>query len=186
MTSFTIRPAAPYDAGGIARVHVASWRETYANLLPGDMLAFQDVNARQDLWLPLLSRASASKTHAFVLELNGEIVGFGACGDQRSPEMEAVGYDGEIGAIYILNVARGCGSGRLLMQQMASLLSEREKRGVSVWVLADNHNARRFYEHLGGQVAGQREDRRPQALLTEVAYGWPDLRSLAVKSRLPA
>ena len=178
MVRFDIRPAAPRDAAGIARVHVASWRETYAGLLPEEMLASLDVDARRDMWLSLLSGPSPSKTRAFVLEADGEVVGFGACDDQRSPEMDAAGYDGEIGAIYILNVARGCGSGRRLMQRMASFLSERGKKGVSVWVLADNRKARHFYEHLGGQITGQREDRRPQALLTEVAYGWPDLRLL--------
>ena len=186
MASLTIRPAAPRDAAAIARVHVASWRETYAGLLPADMLASLDVDARRDMWLPLLSGSPASRTRAFVLESDAGIVGFGACGDQRAPDMDAAGYDGEIGAIYILNVARGRGSGRLLMQQMASLLSERGKKGVSLWVLAGNHEARHFYEHLGGRVAGRREDRRPQAVLTEVAYGWPVVRRLATRGGIPA
>ena len=180
MVKLFIRPAKPFDAAGIARVHVASWRETYTGLVPEALLASLDVDARRDMWASLLSDlSSTSKPKAFVLEDNDEIVGFGACGDQRSPELEAAGYDGEVGAIYILNVAHGCGSGRILMQQMASLLLGIGKKGVALWVLADNHHARGFYEKLGGQVAAQRQELRPQALLSEVAYGWPDLRSLA-------
>ena len=175
-----IRPARPFDAAGIARVHVASWRETYTGLLPEAMLASLDVDARREMWDSLLSELpSTSGTMAFVVENDGEMVGFGACGNQRSPELEAAGYDGEIGAIYILNAARGCGSGRMLMQQMASSLFGLGKKGVALWVLADNHHARRFYGRLGGQVAGRREDQRPQAILTEVAYGWRELRDLA-------
>ena len=39
MAVFNIRPATPADAAEIARVHVASWRETYAGVLPGAVLA---------------------------------------------------------------------------------------------------------------------------------------------------
>jgi hypothetical protein len=35
----TIRIAAPEDAPGIANMHVASWRETYAGMVPDAMLS---------------------------------------------------------------------------------------------------------------------------------------------------
>jgi len=34
-----IRAATPTDAAGIAAVHVQSWRDTYAGLLPDEFLA---------------------------------------------------------------------------------------------------------------------------------------------------
>ena len=34
-----IRPATPEDAAAIASVHVQSWQETYAGLIPPDFLA---------------------------------------------------------------------------------------------------------------------------------------------------
>ncbi|MBI1881100.1 MAG: hypothetical protein HYR94_23215 [Chloroflexi bacterium] len=34
-----MRLAQPADAGGIARVHVESWRTTYAGTIPADFLA---------------------------------------------------------------------------------------------------------------------------------------------------
>jgi len=112
MGSLNIRPATARDAADIAQVHVVSWRETYAGLLPDHVLSSLDVAARRQMWASALSdRDTASATSAFVLEQTGRVVGFAACGDQRSPEMASAGYDGEIGAIYILNeawVLAGC------------------------------------------------------------------------------
>ena len=41
---------------------------------------------------------------------------------------------------------------------------------------AENHRARAFYEHLGGEAEAARPERGPGgALLQEVAYRWPDI-----------
>ena len=42
----TIRPAAEGDAAGIARVHVRSWQEAYAGIVPEAYLASLDVDQR--------------------------------------------------------------------------------------------------------------------------------------------
>jgi ribosomal protein S18 acetylase RimI-like enzyme len=179
MSALTIRPATPSDADGIAHLHVTSWRETYEGMLPKEMLASMDVGSRRSIWTSVLSNASPTSANtALILEGNHQAVGFCAFGDQRSLELEAAGYDGEIGAIYILAAAQGFGGGQLLMNRAASLLSERGKKSVSVWVLSENQKARRFYERLGGRLVGEREERQPQMILAEVAYGWPDLAAL--------
>jgi hypothetical protein len=46
-----------------------------------------------------------------------------------------------------------------------------------VWVLSGNP-FREFYENLGGKLAGKKLLNVCGADLQEVAYGWPDLRSL--------
>ena len=43
----TVRPAIPEDAPAIARVHVASWRETYAGIVPDEFLASLKVERRE-------------------------------------------------------------------------------------------------------------------------------------------
>jgi ribosomal protein S18 acetylase RimI-like enzyme len=175
MLPLSIRAAKSEDAFGIAHVHTASWRETYSGILPGEMLAALDIDARAKMWASALPDPANLVS---VLESGGEIVGFGACGDQRNPELRMAGYGAEIGAIYMLRIAQGVGAGRTLMRHMAVGLAERGMTGLSLWVLAGNQNARRFYEHLGAEICGEREERLPEALLKEVAYGWPDLRAL--------
>ncbi|MGC1300809.1 MAG: GNAT family N-acetyltransferase [Caulobacteraceae bacterium] len=179
MTPLSIRAATVDDASDIARVHVASWRETYAGLLPEHMLAALDVDARRQMWASVLSDPDMqAATRVLVLETGGKVVGFGACGNQRSPQLKISGFDGEIGAIYILNEARGLGAGRKLMSSLAEILAAVGRGGVSLWVLVENQAARRFYERLGGKLLGERFERLPEAVLTEVAYGWPDLKTL--------
>lgn len=175
MPSLTIRAANLDDAVGIAYVHVTSWREAYFGILPHTMLGSLDVDAKAKMWASVLGGPT---NWVSVLERDGQIVGFGACGDQRTPTFRAAGYDAEIGAIYLLGAMKGRGAGRALMKQMAIGLAERGMKGVSLWVLAGNQNARRFYERLGAEICGEREERLPQAVLKEVAYGWLDVRTL--------
>jgi hypothetical protein len=61
---------------------------------------------------------------------------------------------------------------------MASDLIGRGFSAAALWVLRENLRARRFYEHLGGKVIGEREDVRDATILIELAYGWPDLKQL--------
>ncbi len=55
-----------------------------------------------------------------------------------------------------------------------------------LWVLAENSDARRFYEALGGHIAGEQQVTIGGASLSEVAYGWDDLGQLAANSGIPS
>jgi ribosomal protein S18 acetylase RimI-like enzyme len=184
--SYVVRLAHVGDASAIARVHVASWRESYANILPDEILAAHSAATRTQMWERLLSApSSAVATRAYVAEIAHSIAGFGSCGRQRGADLVARGYDGEISAVYVLRAAQGIGVGSALMRAMAADLTERGLHGVAVWVLRENVQARRFYERLGGAVVSEKEDVREQATLVEVAYGWPNLASLTERSRRP-
>lgn len=54
----SIRAATPNDAALIAGVHVASWRETYAGLLPEAMLSDLSVSDRTGRWARIFGKAS--------------------------------------------------------------------------------------------------------------------------------
>lgn len=45
-----IRKATIKDASAIAHVHVTSWHETYAGIIPDSYLARLDVNQKQAMW----------------------------------------------------------------------------------------------------------------------------------------
>jgi len=64
------------------------------------------------------------------------------------------------------------------MSASTTALAARGRKGLSLWVLAENNEARGFYERLRGRVTGERSDRVAGVVLTEVAYGWTDLRLL--------
>ena len=50
-----IREASPTDATAIARVHVDSWRTTYAGIVPADYLANLSYVQREQFWCDIFS-----------------------------------------------------------------------------------------------------------------------------------
>ncbi|WP_094542339.1 hypothetical protein [Brucella grignonensis] len=63
------------DADKLGAVHVASWRETYAGILPDDMLAGLSIEMRSAMWAKILSDPSAfAETAVYVVEDDASIV----------------------------------------------------------------------------------------------------------------
>ena len=174
-----IRVATPDDAPALAVMHVASWRETYAGILPDKMLSALSVEGRAAAWAKIMQEpANERSTVVYLAEHDGTIVGFGSCGAQRTDNLKTKGYDGEFSGIYVLRAFQGQGIGASLLAKMSLDLLGRGFSAAALWVLRDNPVARRFYEHHGGKVIAEREDIRDGAVLVELAYGWADLKTL--------
>jgi ribosomal protein S18 acetylase RimI-like enzyme len=142
----TIRAAVPSDARAIAEVHVASWRWAYRGQLPDEYLDRLSVEEREAQW----TSAIADLPHGagvLVAEESGRIVGFvehGPTGDDDADDST-----GEILAIYLLENAIGRGTGRSLLIEALGGLRYGGFRRATLWVLASNDAARRFYEKAG-------------------------------------
>jgi hypothetical protein len=96
MDAISFREAKPDDAVAIGLLHVASWRETYAGLLPARVLDGLSAQARSAMWRAVLDDpAGYGGTAVFVAECDGRMIGFGACGDQRDEGLRKRGFDGE-------------------------------------------------------------------------------------------
>lgn len=176
---FRLRPANVGDAAALAQVHVTSWRESYGGLLPYDMLARLSVETRTRMWQRILGHAPArSATRAILAEDDAGVVGFGSFGPQRWRRLADGGFDGEIGALYILRSAQRHGVGTGLMRAMGNALQRRGHRAISLWVLRQNTPARRFYSALGGSVVDQKVEADSGVVLIELAYGWRDVAAL--------
>jgi ribosomal protein S18 acetylase RimI-like enzyme len=168
------------DARALASMHVASWHETYAGMVPPEMLASLSVDGRAATWTRIMSEpATSGATIVYLAELENRIAGFGSCGAQRTETLRERGYDGEISAIYVLEAFQRRSIGTRLLFALASDLLRRAFGAASLWVLRDNARARRFYERLGARVLAEREDVRKDAVLVELAYGWMHLTELA-------
>ncbi len=167
------------DAQGLACMHVTSWRETYAGLLPDKMLSSLSVEARAATWVQIMQEASTARsTVIYLAEHDETIIGFGSCGAQRTENLKDKGFDGEVSGIYVLREFQKRGIGARLFRAMSLDLTQRGFNAAALWVLRDNLRARRFYEHYGGKVIAEREDVRGGAVLIELAYGWADLKTL--------
>jgi ribosomal protein S18 acetylase RimI-like enzyme len=185
MHGHTVRRAQLDDAQSIAVVHVAAYRETYANLLPAHMIDGFSVERRANAWHQVIGNSLSNGNSAVFVACNAEkaMVGFGSCSQQRDEHLAEMGFNGEFQALYVLGPAQGHGVGRKLMVEMARYLTSRSFSSGSCWVLRDNTGATRFYETLGGQFVTSRVQRLgvPVIERVEIAYGWPQLGFLLPK-----
>lgn len=168
-----IRLAQLADAPGIARVHVDAWRTTYQGMLPADFLANLRYEQRQQLWQRILTQFSDTN-FVFVAEDQDQVVGFASGGPEQSGEL---GCDGELYAIYLLDIYQRQGLGRQLMQAVVNQLHSHGFQSMAVWVASENA-ACRFYEALGGRELCTSQEEIGGAMVTVVAYGWSDLTEL--------
>ena len=68
-----VRPARPEDARRIAEIHVETWRATYPGSMPQEVLDGLSVDERERNWQEWIPHP---ETRAFVVELDGGVVGF--------------------------------------------------------------------------------------------------------------
>lgn len=164
-----VRQAYPSDAQAIARIHVETWRTTYAGLLPDRMLAEMNELNHKTNWTNLLLR----DRDEFVLVAERPkigVIGFASAGRARRT-LEP--YQGEIYTLYVTPDCQNQGVGTALLGGAFKRLAEESMNSVMLWVLARNP-ARFFYEAMGGLKAAGRKERLWGAVLPEIAYGWPD------------
>jgi len=166
-----IREARVEDARAIAEVHLASWKTTYPGIIPQAYINGLKVENGVARWQVELNGKKAS---IFVAEDQRGVFGFAAGGAVIHP---VDGYDGELGAIYLLASHQRKGAGTALVRSVAGQLRQRGFANLAVWVLRDNP-ACGFYQRMGGvQVAEQMIEIGGRAL-PEVAYGWPEIGAL--------
>lgn len=169
-----IRKAVPYDAKGIAKVHVESWKSTYVNIVPEEFLNNLSFERRADYWFSVIPDGGV-----YVAEdENNQIVGFASGGKERSGDYS--NYNGEIYAIYILKEYQGIGIGKLLIDSIVKELTNQGVFTMLVLVLEDNPS-RHFYEKLGAKKIDSIIVEIGGVKLNELVYGWEDIMPLAAK-----
>ena len=149
--SFVLR-ATPQDALAIAQVHVSSWQMAYQGLLPHDYLAAQRVDHRCTYWTRELTTPSSPDSAVWIARDGDAVVGFASVGPCRDHDRHHPGQ-WELYALYVVAEHWGNGVGRNLLDHALSLSSSGDD-SWSLWVLADNDRAMRFYRHHGFTVDG--------------------------------
>lgn len=143
----TIRPATTDDASTIARIHIASWREAYAGIVPETYLASIDADARERRWVEILS---GGEHRTWIAEVDRRTVGFASVGPSRDEDAEP-GVQ-ELYSIYLDPEAWGRGVARELMRTVLAEIADGTP--LTLWVLADNDRAQHFYRRHGFAADG--------------------------------
>lgn len=161
-----IRAATTEDAQEIAKVHVASWRTTYAGQMPQSVLDQLSVPQRQLMWARQLEDTSQ---RIVVAERNGAIVGFSSVGPSRDEDRSP--GTAEVYTIYLLEGSKGIGIGPALWASSFETLTELGYSEVTLWVLDTNERARRFYTKMGLELDGaQKSQNFGDSQVTELRY----------------
>ena len=169
------RAAVPEDAASTARVHVDSWRSTYAGIVPAEYLAGLSYRNRESLWKELLTADRPGMSYFVAETEGGNIVGFASAGPEREDDRV---YWGELYAIYILEEYQRLGLGHRIFLRVTRRLLADGYNSMLLWVLEDNRHACRFYESLGGEKVSRKTITIGGADLVEVSYGWSDITDL--------
>ena len=150
-----IRPASPNDAPEMARVTVDTWFAAHEG-----QVSDESFRKRREEWGYLESEKGwrrsireAAETAAYVLVAtdDGRVVAVAAS--------EPVGIDAaEVGALYISVPYQRLGIGSRLLAAVGEHYRRSRISTLHIAVLATNLPARRFYESLGGEASGTRDD----------------------------
>ena len=142
-----VRAATAKDAQRIAEIHVCGWKAAYRGVVPDPHLEGLSVDQRRLYWSSAIASGEATVR---VTEGSEGVSGWIAFGRCRDPA--AVASAGEIWAIYVSPDLLGRGIGQELLNRALDELRAGGFASVSLWVLAKNERACRFYSAMGFEL----------------------------------
>lgn len=136
------------DSLEISNIYESSWKYAYKGIIPQDYLG----SIPTGQWADSIKKADRS---SLVLIECGEIIGTASFCKSR---WEKYSDYGEVISIYFLPDHIGKGYGKLLLEKCVEELRRCGYSKVLLWVLEDNHRARKFYEKNGFVYSGAFKD----------------------------
>ena len=149
------RLASPADAEAIARLHVASWRDAYRGFVPAAFLEALKLELRTAYWREEIGNPAIT---VLLAESASTLCGVCACGPCHDSGQPVPGA----WEIYHLHVApnlRGQGVGAQLFASAVEHGARAGHTALTLWVIAPNVAARRFYARQGMRTDGAEQDR---------------------------
>lgn len=180
--SFTIdiRPAVTADAVGIAKVQVDAWRDAYVGFLPDQALIDMNATKASPRWMRIIVQMGDPRQFC-VAVYDGKVIGFCHGGAQRralDPMRRRRPNVAEIYTLYVDPNFQGCGIGSALLLRVSRHLGEAGYSSLALSMLSGNRIARRFYEHLGGEMGEESPSVVMGTPVNEILYRWNDIASL--------
>lgn len=167
MSDVSIRDMTVDDIWAVSTIRITGWQTAYAGIVPADYLGGLSIEADAEWRKNSFGRNP--RIQNVVAEDDQGVVGWGVVGPCRDDG--ARGTDGEIYALYVAPARIGTGVGRALMEELVARAARAGFTSLGLWVLAENHRARRFYERAGfGLDGGQTEWAVSGKTLQELRY----------------
>ncbi|MEU6894593.1 GNAT family N-acetyltransferase [Streptomyces sp. NPDC046557] len=168
-----IREMEEADVDAVSAIRVRGWQSAYAGIVPGTYLDAMTVEGDAQGRRTWFAHPLRQSTELVALDAGGELVGWISCGPYRG-SVPGGRPTGEVYACYVRPDRIGRGVGRALLGEVHARMGERGFQAVSLWVLGDNRQARRFYERADYRPdGGTQDDVYDGVTLTELRYGRP-------------
>lgn len=132
------------DAEAVAGVRVEGWRHAYTGIVPRSWLDGMTVAEDAARQRARLADPGRTATDLVATDPDGTVVGWACFGpDTAAPDAA------ELYALYVRPDRIGAGIGRALLDEVHARAAAARFTYMTLWVLADNHRARRFYDRAG-------------------------------------
>ena len=141
---FKIRYADINDSKTLGEIHSKSWKSAYKGILSNEILENITVEKRQKYFEKALSDGWEEDAIIFNDDEAVGLICIGKCRDTDKPNT-----CGEIWGIYLLPEYWNNGIGSELINWGLNELKKRNYDKVTLWVLEENINERKFYEKVG-------------------------------------
>lgn len=153
MTEPIIRRATPADTETLSRIGAETFSETFAHLYPpADLAAFLSyAYGPARIAADLADPARAM----WVIEKEGEIVGYALAGPCDLPHEDVTPACGELKRLYVLKAHQGGGTGSCLLATVLDWLEQDGPRPLWIGVWSENLGAQRLYARMGFEKVGE-------------------------------
>ena len=152
MADRSVRVAWADDAPAIAAVQARAWRQSYAALLPAELLASVDAEAFAQAWQQAIAKPPSARHRVLVALERNTVVGFAATAPSDDPDAEPV--DGEVVALHVDPDTIGAGHGSRLVSAVADTLRADGFTHARIWLITGDDAVRGFLEPAGWAADG--------------------------------
>lgn len=166
---WSIVPADARDTTTLAELHVESWRSAYRSILPAEFLAGPVVQNRTSLWRARMAAPHGDRRLVLKAASATAMLGFACVLLDEEPA-----WGPRLDNLHVKPHCKGLGIGTALFRASHHWVTETVGQDLMhLWVLEENHAARRFYERHGG-TAHERHVVEVVAgvFVPEVRYVW--------------
>lgn len=159
-----IRQAKFNDIDVIAKIKVTGWQNAYTEIIDEKYLASMSVSKQ----IKVINNYPLETI--FIAEKDGEVVAFCRFYDYDKPVYEDKEIDCEIREIYVKPDIKRQGVGSKLFTYTMDYFRLKGKKKLYLGVFKENHNARKFYEKMGGSVQDEGDMELGRKLYPTVSY----------------
>jgi ribosomal protein S18 acetylase RimI-like enzyme len=153
MADETIRRAGVADAERLCAIAAETFRDTFGHLYPPADLAIYLAEAYAVE--PARAQLADPRYAAWLLERDGEAIGYAFVGPCGLPHPDVTPGSGELKRIYLRKAWQGGGRGSRLMAAALSWLEAEGHRPVWLGVWSGNLGAQALYGRLGFEKVGE-------------------------------